>query len=181
MASTDFTNAAPGARVLSSGTTAQIDAVELLKGDHRQVEGWFAEFDKAEGLARRQALAELICKALAVHMQIEEEIFYPAFRAQVGDEPLYDDARTAHAEAREVMAEIRSCDAGDDTSFDALVRQLALMIERHVTDEEQHGGMFDEAQQSDMDLYELGGRLERRKLELMDDRSTDEGYDEAVL
>ena len=54
------------------------------------------------------------------------------------------------------------------------------MIERHVTDEEQSGGMFDEARQSGLDLYDIGARLEHRKVELMDDASTDRGYDEAV-
>jgi hypothetical protein len=181
MATPGFTQAAPGARVLTTGTTTEVAANELLKGDHRQVEGWFAEFDRAESLARRQTLADQICKALQVHMVIEEEIFYPAFLDAVGDEPLYDAAESAHADAKEVIADIQACDAGDDVSFDLLVKSLARMIQRHVTDEEQHGGLFDEAQQSELDMHELGARLERRKLELMDDRTTDEGYDEAVL
>ena len=55
------------------------DAIALLKADHRQVEEWFGEFEKARDKKRKTQLAAQICKALKVHTQIEEEIFYPAF------------------------------------------------------------------------------------------------------
>jgi hemerythrin superfamily protein len=168
-------------RVAEGTSATAIDAIELLESDHRHVEAWFAEFASATTHARKQDLAERICRALRVHMRIEEEIFYPAFLDAVGDRPLHDDAEAAHEQAREVIADIEACDAGDDGNFDILVQTLARMIERHVTDEEQPGGMFDEARQSDLDLYDLGARLEHRKLELMDDAETDAGYDAAVL
>ena len=61
------------------------DAIALLKADHRQVAKWFAEFDKARNGNRKEKLAAQICRALRVHAQIEEEIFYPAFIAATGD------------------------------------------------------------------------------------------------
>jgi len=171
---------APGMHVAEGTPATAVDAVELLESDHRHVEAWFAEFETATTTARRQDLAERICHALRVHMQIEEEIFYPAFLDAVGDRPLHDDAEAAHAQARDVIADIETSDAGDDANFGILMQTLARMIERHVTDEEQPGGMFDEARQSDLDLYDLGARLEHRKVELMDDATTDAGYDAAV-
>ena len=48
------------------------DAVALLKADHRQVEGWFAQFSKSRSNARKQQLAAQICAALRVHTEIEE-------------------------------------------------------------------------------------------------------------
>ena len=48
------------------------DAISLLKADHRQVEGWFSQFEKARGEQRKQDLAARICNALKVHTQIEE-------------------------------------------------------------------------------------------------------------
>ena len=167
-------------RVAEGSSATAIDAIELLESDHRHVEAWFAEFEQAPTVARRQDLAQRICRALRVHMRIEEEIFYPAFLDAVGDRPLHDDAEAAHEQARDVIADIEASDAGDDANFGILVQTLARMIERHVTDEEQPGGMFDEARQSDLDLYDLGARLEHRKLELMDDAATDAGYDAAV-
>jgi hypothetical protein len=52
------------------------DAIALLKADHREVTGWFAQFGKAKSKSRKQALAEKICRALKVHTKVEEEIFY---------------------------------------------------------------------------------------------------------
>jgi len=175
------TSAAPGrARHVHFLTSTSIDAIELLESDHRHVEAWFAEFDSATSMVRKQTLAARICRALRIHMRIEEEIFYPAFLEAAGDRPLHDDAEAAHDQAREVIADIEACDAGDDATFGLLVKTLARMIERHVADEERPGGMFDEARQSGLELNELGARLEHRKLELMDDAETDAGYDAAV-
>jgi hemerythrin superfamily protein len=55
------------------------DAIALLKADHRQVEQWFEQFEKARDDDRKLTLATQICNALKVHTAIEEEIFYPAF------------------------------------------------------------------------------------------------------
>ena len=59
------------------------------------MEGWFADFARAESLPRRQVLAERICHALRVHMQIEEEIFYPACAGKVEDDTI-DEAYVEH-------------------------------------------------------------------------------------
>src|SRR4051812_45050728 len=43
------------------------DAVALLKADHREVEGWFEQFEKTGSDAKKSDLAAKICKALTVH------------------------------------------------------------------------------------------------------------------
>src|SRR5690606_38308551 len=40
------------------------DAIALLKADHREVEGWFEDFEKARSDDRKQELAKKICTAL---------------------------------------------------------------------------------------------------------------------
>ena len=52
-----------------------------------------------------------ICRALSVHAQIEEEIFYPAVRKVIGDDGLMDEALAEHAEAKELIAEIQGMKA----------------------------------------------------------------------
>src|SRR5665213_3538896 len=52
-------------------------AVTLLKKDHREVEGWFDEYEQLEADAEKVALFNQIALALKVHTRIEEEIFYP--------------------------------------------------------------------------------------------------------
>ncbi|HYC95672.1 MAG TPA: hemerythrin domain-containing protein, partial [Sphingomicrobium sp.] len=82
----------------------EMDAIALLKQDHRTVEELFARFEKAGGDGRKQTLAEQICLELSVHAQIEEEIFYPACEGKV-DEELVKEAYVEHDGAKLLIAE----------------------------------------------------------------------------
>jgi len=141
------------------------DAISLLKADHRQVEGWFSEFEKARSTSKKQQLAVKICDALTVHTRIEEEIFYPAFLAATEDKDTHHEAVVEHDGAKKLIAQIQKMSADDDY-FDAKVTVLSEMIKHHVKEEEQPGGMFAEAKKSGMDLRALGEQLLARKREL---------------
>src|SRR5690554_6824691 len=82
------------------------DAIQLLKDDHKQVMGWFEDFESATSASRKQKLAEQICLALRVHTQIEEEIFYPACREADVDEDVMDEADVEHDGAKRLIEEI---------------------------------------------------------------------------
>lgn len=138
-----------------SARTTRTDAVSLLKADHRQVEQWFGEFEKARSDARKTDLAARICLALKVHTQIEEEIFYPAFIADTGEEDIHHEAIVEHAGAKDLIRQIESS-GPEDEFFDAKVKVLSEQIKHHVKEEEQPGGMFAKAKQSEMDLQQLG-------------------------
>jgi hemerythrin superfamily protein len=142
-----------------------LDAVALLKADHRQVETWFSQFSKSKSPQKKQQLATQICDALTVHTTIEEEIFYPAFLEATEDKDMHHEAVVEHAGAKELIAQIQSMAPGDDY-YDAKVTVLSEMIKHHVKEEEQPGGMFAEAKKSDMDLSALGEQLLARKQEL---------------
>ena len=146
--------------------SSRSDAIGLLKADHREVERLFAEFESARATDRQQKIAERICEALKVHATIEEEIFYPAFLEATDDTDLHHEAEIEHAGAKNLIEEIEATGSRDD-HFKARVTVLKEMIRHHVKEEEQRGGMFSEAQKSDMDLEELGRQLRERKLELM--------------
>ena len=146
------------------------DAIALLKADHRQVEAWFSQFEKTRASQRKADLAAKICKALKVHTQIEEEIFYPAFMEATSDKDTHHEAVVEHDGAKKLIAEIESGGADDDY-FDAKVSVLSEMIKHHVKEEEGPGGMFRESRRSDMDLNALGAQLKHRKSELMADGS----------
>jgi hemerythrin superfamily protein len=145
------------------------DAVAMLKADHRQVEEWFSEFEKARDGKRKTALASQICNALKVHAQIEEEIFYPAFLEATEDQAMHHEAEVEHTGAKRLIADIES--NLSDEYLDARVTVLSEMIKHHVKEEEQSDGMFAKARKSDMDLEEIGVLLEARKMELEADAS----------
>ena len=85
--------------------TEKMDAVALLKKDHRTVEELFAQFEKASGDGRKEKLAQKICLELSVHAQIEEEIFYPACEGKV-EEDMLKEAYVEHDGAKVLIAEI---------------------------------------------------------------------------
>jgi hemerythrin superfamily protein len=142
------------------------DAITLLKDDHRQVEGWFEQFEKTRSADRKQELAQNICKALTVHTAIEEEIFYPAFLEATEEKDLHHEAEVEHDGAKKLIAEIEASGPGDDY-YDARVTVLSEMIKHHVKEEEKSDGMFAKARKSGMDLEALGEQLKTRKDELM--------------
>ncbi len=143
----------------------RLDAIALLKADHRQVEAWFSQFSKSKSSQSKGQYVERICDALTVHTTIEEEIFYPAFIEATGDKDTHHEALVEHAGAKALIAQIRSMSPGDDF-FDAKVTVLSEMIKHHVKEEEQPGGMFAEAKKSDMDLQYLGEQMQARKQQL---------------
>ena len=141
------------------------DAIALLKADHRQVEEWFEEFEKARSEDRKRELATNICNALKVHTRIEEEIFYPAFLEATDDTDIHHEAEIEHNGAKKLIAEIEAS-SPEDEYFAPKVKVLSEMIKHHVKEEEQPGGMFAEARDSKMDLDALGEQMAMRKAEL---------------
>jgi len=103
-----------------------LDAIGLLKEDHRKVEGLFEEFESAKSASRKKALASKICMELSVHTKIEESIFYPACKGKV-EEDLLDEAYVEHDGAKVLIAEIAAGNPGDDF-YDAKVKVLSEMI-----------------------------------------------------
>jgi hemerythrin-like domain-containing protein len=139
---------------------AQQDATTLLDADHNEVARLFEQYKAAHDDARKELLASKICHELSVHMQIEEEIFYPAFRQATGDQSLLADATREHQQARELIAQIQA------RRHDAkLMLDLEDAILHHVNDEREK--MFPKARATQgLDLMGLADQLEARKTEL---------------
>jgi hypothetical protein len=140
---------------------AQQDACTLLDDDHNQVIRLFEQYKAAHDGRRQQVLASRIREELMVHMQIEDEIFYPAFHQATGDEELLQDARQEHQEARELLLKIEA-----DRQNARLMLDLEDAILHHVNDEREK--MFPKARATKgMDLMQLADQLAARKAELM--------------
>jgi hemerythrin superfamily protein len=140
-------------------------AVRLLKQDHREVEGWFDEYEQLDDDREKLELFGKIALALKVHTKIEEEIFYREERGEVEDD-LLDEAQVEHDGAKKMIAEIEAMQPDEDL-YDAKVKVLGEYIKHHVKEEEQPGGIFAQAKRGDVDLDAMGERLKARKAELM--------------
>jgi hemerythrin superfamily protein len=145
-----------------------LDAIALLKADHRTVEDLFAQFEKASGDGRKQKLAEQICLELSVHTRIEEEIFYPACDGKV-EEDLLKESYVEHDAAKLLVAQIMA-GGPDDEFYDSKVKVLQEEIEHHVQEEEKRSeGLFAQARKAELDMEALGEELATRKAELTEE------------
>ena len=101
----------------------KLDAIALLKGDHRKVEELFEKFESTKGAERKKALALEICTELCVHATIEEEIFYPACKGEV-EKDLMSESYVEHDGAKVMIAELVA-GSPDDEFYDAKMKVLS--------------------------------------------------------
>lgn len=137
---------------------AQQDACTLLDEDHVRVEQLFTQYNGERDDARKRALTRQMCQELKVHMEIEDEIFYPAFRAATQDVKLVQQSEHEHNETRDLIVRLEEAQALDD----ATMKKLQAVVRDHVKDERTK--MFPKARESNrMDLMKLADQLETRK------------------
>lgn len=143
------------------------DAVDLLDADHKAVKTMFMEHaalcEDGAPVAVTRRLAQRICLALNVHAQIEEEIFYPQVREAIGDDTLMDEAMEEHAEAKLLIAGIQAMKASD-SKLAAAVKQLGVLIDRHVLVEREQ--IFLRARLAALDLRGMTPQLLKRQHQL---------------
>ncbi len=143
------------------------DAIALLTEDHKAVKQMFKDFENLKKSDsdddKKAALVEKICKALSIHAQVEEEIFYPAVRAGIDDDDLMDEADVEHAGAKDLIAQLEGM-SPDDDHYDAKVTVLGEYIDHHVKEEQEE--MFPKAKKANVDLGALGALLAQHKKEL---------------
>jgi hypothetical protein len=142
----------------------KLDAIALLKVDHRKVEDLFEKYESAR--SKKKEIALKICQELTVHTLIEEEIFYPACREAGVETDMMDEANVEHDGAKVLIAELES-GSPEDQYYDAKVKVLSEEIKHHVKEEEKRGGIFTEARKADLDLDALGEQMAARKKELL--------------
>ena len=143
---------------------SKLDAIALLKADHRKVEDLFEKYEKSR--SKKADIAKQICMELTIHTMIEEEIFYPACREAGVDSDKMDEANVEHDGAKALIAELEA-GTPDDDFYDAKVKVLSEEIKHHVKEEEQKGGIFSLAREAELDLAALGQQMAARKKELM--------------
>lgn len=144
------------------------DAVALLRADHKVVSGLFKEYEKARATSKKKQLVAKICLELAVHAQIEEEIFYPAVKAALKDHELVPEATVEHATLKALIAQVEGVEP-DGEMFDAKIQVMSEYVKHHVKEEQTE--MFPKAKSTRLDMKDLGARLTQRKAELLSQKA----------
>ena len=144
------------------------DATALLRADHKLVSELFAAYAKTRATSKKKKLVDQICTELTIHAQVEEEIFYPAFKQSLKDKELVPEATIEHGTVKALIAQVEGVEP-DGEMFDAKIKVLAEYVKHHVKEEQNE--MFPKAKSSKLDLAELGARIAARKEELLAQRS----------
>lgn len=159
-------------RSTSKKRATQTDAISLLESDHEKVRGLLKKLESAADKhpERAQGLMEQIDREVRIHSQIEEEIFYPAFKEAArskNDRELFFEAKEEHHVVDLVMPEVKEAEP-ESEDFAAKAKVLKELIEHHADEEEKE--MFPKARKlmGRDELRELGARLEQRKGELQE-------------
>ena len=145
-----------------------MDAMSLLKEDHRKVKKMLAELESTteRGVKTREELFTRLKQELVVHEAIEEEIFYPALKEHPKTKEIALEGYEEHHVVDTVMAEIEGV-AYDDEKWGAKFSVMKENLEHHI--EEEEGEMFKQAKQvfDEDELNQLGESMKARKEELM--------------
>lgn len=115
-----------------------MDAITLLKADHKTVEALFKRFEKAgdRAYAEKRAVVDRIIEELSVHAAVEEQLFYPVTRATVPEtEDIALESLEEHHIVKWVLAELEKM-SPEDERFDAKVTVLMENVRHHVREEE---------------------------------------------
>lgn len=139
-----------------------MDAITLLKDDHKTVEKLFKRFEKAgDGAYKEKAnVAEKIREELSRHAAIEEQLFYPVIRATVDDvEDVTLESLEEHHIVKWVLSELDDMDPKDER-FTAKMTVLIENVRHHVEEEEDE--LFPKVREGlgRKDLASLGDAME---------------------
>jgi hemerythrin superfamily protein len=139
-----------------------MDAIALLRGQHREVERLFEE-------AGQGADPGELFDALAVHAALEERQFYPATRALRSGDQLRE-TEEEHLAIKQLVADLLGCDRAD-AQFEARLNLLAEQVSQHVAEEE--ASLFPAAERSlsPEEREELGASMQELAEELREPRA----------
>ena len=138
-----------------------MDAITLLRNDHKTVEQLFKRFEKAGDRAyvQKREIVDRIIEELSVHAAIEELVFYPVARATVpGTEDIALESLEEHHIVKWLLSELADLDPSDER-FDAKVTVLMENVRHHV--EEEQSDFFPKVRRelSRTELADLGQAL----------------------
>lgn len=148
------------------------NAIYMLKADHKSIRRLLNTLNAEEGSSaaaakRREEIVRDLEREVKMHAQIEEEVFYPAFKAaaerkKLAEVDLFYEAAEEHHIVDMVLPTLKTANA-KSPEFEAKAKVLKELIEHHIKEEERE--MFAQATMlfSEDQLAELGDLMQARK------------------
>lgn len=141
-----------------------MNAVEMLKADHRKVEQLFEQFESSTTKREKMKLVKEVINELTIHTKLEEKLVYPILLEEKEDEDMTQEAFEEHHVVKNVLAELSKMD-GSEENLKAKVTVLCELVKHHVEEEENE--MLPKLQQSGEDMNELGEKMAQEKMKLL--------------
>ena len=140
-----------------------MDALELLKQDHKKVKDLFEQIESTEDQKEMRRIFGEIDSELETHARIEEEVFYPAMQKHQQLKDMVLEAIEEHKEVKTLLREIKNLKS-DNEEFESKLSDLMENVEHHAEEEEEEK-MFPKVREivSKSDLEALGQELEQAK------------------
>lgn len=140
-----------------------MDALELLKKDHRAVKDLFKRAETNKDEKQQKRLFEQIKTELETHTRIEESVFYPAMEKRDELKDMVLESLEEHKQVKTLLREIENL-TSDSEKFEPKLKVLMENVEHHA-EEEEEGNMFPKVRQlfDKAELEKLGEQLEAAK------------------
>lgn len=148
-----------------------VDVLTILRSDHDRLRILLARHSKLDHRARadRAWLRAEIVRTLAVHLDVEERIVFPALAARVraaGEAGALPSAPLdAHARVRSVLRELTARPLAPDAA-DGRVAELGRILVAHIAEEESDLFALARRHFSVRELVALGERVNLRREQL---------------
>ncbi len=113
-----------------------MDAIDLLTQQHREMEELFEQLLAADDPASTKKLFAEVADKLTAHIASEEEIFYPAVRAQRTEDILLESLEE-HLSLKRLLADLLPMQPSEQT-FEPKFKVLKEQAEHHHKEEEEH-------------------------------------------
>jgi len=140
-----------------------MDALELLKTDHKNVKELFKKAEASKKPKQQKQLFEQIKAELETHTHIEETVFYPAIAKREDLKDMVAESLEEHKQVKTLLREMESL-ASDSEKFEPKLKVLMENVEHHAVEEEE-GKMFPKIRKimNAASLEKLGKALEAAK------------------
>ena len=115
-----------------------MDAITLLREDHKTVQQLFKRFEQAGDNAHveKRQIVDRIIEELSIHAAVEEQVFYHVARATVpGAEDITLESLEEHHVVKWLLSELDGLDPASER-FNAKVTVLIENVRHHVKEEE---------------------------------------------
>jgi hemerythrin superfamily protein len=141
-----------------------MDAIQLLKDDHKKVEKIFSDLESKRD--DRRALFPELDRELTIHAEIEYKVFYPAAREAAPTRDLVLESIEEHKQIKMVLADLEKTDMRT-AEWAADLKVLKEDVMHHVGEEE--NDLFPKVKTilSKEQLEDLGSRMEELKMQLV--------------